>query len=125
MIDYDNVEYIEYGVAFVIIEGDKYKIQVNRNLQHFPKLFQEVMEHEELHLHTKNLFQDFIVDFKDQYKIGKQLRLAKFMLTHPKSLLSLGLCYRDKGKIEWNYFIVILFLIISFIYIVYKVLTYS
>ncbi len=109
---------INYGVAFYC-DGN---IEVNKNLNKYPKLYKDVIKHEMQHLKSKSDMQDLWIDFKDLFKIKKRFMLIGFCLLHPKALIADSPIYLDKDGIKYNLFnivlmVIFLVLIISTIFI--------
>ena len=102
-----NIKEINYGIAFYSDRG----IEVNKNLKKYPKLYNQVMEHEIKHSNSKSGLYDLWIDFKDMFQIKKRLMIIGFCIRHPKALIADSPFYLDHGEIKYNLFNIILFLV--------------
>ena len=69
-------KFINHGIAYTY--GNV--IELNKNLLKYPKLMNEIIEHEKEHIkNNDNLFKDIITEIKDLCNFPKQRKLNKFI----------------------------------------------
>ena len=117
-LEFVDIEFIDYGIAYYSLRVSKPLIQLNVNLLKHPKLLMMVMDHEVEHYLSKNLLHDFFIDFKDSFNLRKQLLLSMFILKYPKSIISSSPIIVEKNKVYFNYFLVAQYLTIIFIILI-------
>lgn len=77
-----KIKKIDYGIAFRI----KNTIYLHKDLENYPKLYKNILNHELKHSSGWDL-KDFFIDLTNNDLKGLKKEYYKFLLTHPKSLL--------------------------------------
>jgi len=105
-----RISYIDYGIGFVVIDGNKKYIELNKNLKKYPKLYKEVLNHELKHYNSLNKHIDFWIDFREGFNLRKGWDLFKFSLKYPKAFLSHSPFLFDKKGFSVNWYMLINFI---------------
>ena len=118
--DEPKIKEINYGLGFCVAEnGENLYIEINKNLNKYPKLKKEVVKHEMLHWNAKGWWDDFKIDFFDIFNLKKQKDFFIFQLKNPKALLSNSPVFFENGKIIPNWFMIWFFIILSILIITF------
>ena len=99
-----KISEINYGIGFYVKEGDKKWIELNKNLEKYPKLRRQVLAHEMLHYKSKNKHIDFMIDFSDIFNFKRNWGLFKFSLKHPRAFLANSPLFYENRKWSVNWF---------------------
>ncbi len=76
-----KIIYVPWGLGINLNINGKKWIEVNRDLEKYPKLHKKVLEHELKHFYGKE--SDFCLDMNTLIKWDS--KLIQFVLSHPKS----------------------------------------
>lgn len=96
-------------------------IEINKNLKHYPELFEPILQHELAHTNKDWSLHDFKLDFFSNSKVN-HWSLTKFMFKHPASLLQLSPILYSKKKgfiIDINLSIMFITMFVVFISTIY------
>lgn len=98
---------INYGLAYTVCNGNKpLYIEINKDLNKYPKLKKQILAHEMLHWKSRGWFDDFKIDFFELFNRRKQREISKFCRKHKRAYLCNSPFFIENGKIIPNWFLV-------------------
>ena len=102
-----KIKKINYGIGYTVCSGNRpLYIELNRNLDKYPKLKKQVLAHELLHWKSRSLINDFKIDFFDIFNFKKQREISKFIRENPRANLCNSPFLIEDGKLIPNYFLI-------------------
>ena len=111
-----QIKYINYGIGYFYTNKGKSWIELHQALKKYPKLHEEVLQHELGHAKLKGKYIDFMHEIKQLFNLKHQLRLMLFSLRHPSALISSTPIFFTKQGLAVNWFALLylaLFMIIG------------
>lgn len=96
-----KIEYIPHSVAYTIEQNGHKHIQMNKALLKYPKLYEQVLQHELGHLERDSMLSNILYDLLD-LRNAFNIDMLKFCLKEKSTWRSMIPFYMHDGEIVYN-----------------------